>query len=310
MKRKLYIILLLLGFFISINNASALTCNSSVSDTDVNNNTTVVNIKIEINPSALSGINLDQYDFNDVRADIPIEVYDALDEAVQIYCNNCTGPVDDADANGYHLVYGSYFSVAVTEAVVNFAQYTASENFQLQDQYAFKSRFFEHSNNGTTCPDIKFSDHLGQKYVYFTDDATGTDDDFISGDEGGSEPGVNQPADDMLIEGFSLCENSRVLKVFQVIGYIIFIAKIVIPLLLIIFGSIDFAKAIISSDDKMIKDAGMSLAKRFVAAIIVFFIPTILNLLLSLVYNIDDVRTQFLDCTTCLLEPSSCDTEE
>ena len=310
MKKIFYGIFILLVFFVNYSSISALTCHFSVETKDLSyaNKTVIVNIKFVVNPSALNGINLDDYDFNDFGADIPMEVYDALDEAVKIYCDNCQSSSEE-DADGYHLVPGDHLTVSESEEVINFAQYSASENYMLYDKFAFKSRYIKYSNNGTTCPNIKFSDFGGKKYIYFVEDATDGPDDFVTGGESG-KPSVNQPTDDMVIQGFDFCQNSNVLKVFKVFGYIIFVAKILIPLLLIIFGSVDFAKAIISSDDKMIKDAGMSLAKRFIAGIIVFFIPTILNFLLSLVYNIDDVRTKFSSCTTCLLEPNSCETGE
>lgn len=105
-------------------------------------------------------------------------------------------------------------------------------------------------------------------------------------------------------ETWDVCERKEVLAVLRVVGYIIYVAKIVIPLLLIILGSIDFAKAIIANDEKAIKNAGGALVRRFVAAVIVFLIPTILNLLLGLVNNIDSVKKTFNNCTNCIFNPT------
>ncbi|HIU11419.1 MAG TPA: hypothetical protein IAB65_01830 [Candidatus Onthocola stercorigallinarum] len=104
-------------------------------------------------------------------------------------------------------------------------------------------------------------------------------------------------------EAWDVCERSEVLTVLRVVGYIIYVAKIVIPLLLIIFGSIDFAKAIIANDEKAIKTAGGALVRRFIAAVVVFLIPTILNLLLGLVDNIESIKGTFSDCTNCIFNP-------
>lgn len=113
------------------------------------------------------------------------------------------------------------------------------------------------------------------------------------------------------IQEFNFCERSEVLKVLRVLGYVIYVAKLVIPLLLIIFGSIDFGKAVLSSDDKAIKEAGGTLVRRFIAAVIVFLLPTILNLLLDLVYNYESFKENesFKKCTECIFnpnEPTSC----
>lgn len=56
-----------------------------------------------------------------------------------------------------------------------------------------------------------------------------------------------------------------------------------IPILLIIFGSLDLGKAVMSQDDKEIKGATGKLIKRAIAAAVVFFIPFIVNLVMSLI---------------------------
>lgn len=56
-----------------------------------------------------------------------------------------------------------------------------------------------------------------------------------------------------------------------------------IPILLILFGSIDLGKAVMSQDDKEIKGATSKLIKRAIAAAVVFFIPFIVNLVMTLI---------------------------
>ena len=60
------------------------------------------------------------------------------------------------------------------------------------------------------------------------------------------------------------------------------IIQIGIPIILIVMGSIDLGKAVLSSDDKEIKGATGKLIKRAVAAVAVFFIATIVSLLMGL----------------------------
>ncbi len=110
----------------------------------------------------------------------------------------------------------------------------------------------------------------------------------------------------LAVEAFEPCQEEDVLKVLRVVGYIIYVAKIVIPLLLIVMGSIDFGKAVIASDDKAMKDAGGTLLRRFIAAVIIFLLPTILNLLLGLVDNIEsfDPDGNFANCTECIFDPN------
>lgn len=58
--------------------------------------------------------------------------------------------------------------------------------------------------------------------------------------------------------------------------------KIIVPLLVIGLSSYDFIKAITAKDDKDIKKAFQTLLKRLVYAIVLFFLPVLLNFLLDL----------------------------
>lgn len=71
-----------------------------------------------------------------------------------------------------------------------------------------------------------------------------------------------------------------------------------IPILLIVFGSIDLGKAVMSSDDKEIKGATGKLIKRIIAGIVVFFIPFLVNLVMSLIGKSGTVEgnTNWVSC--------------
>lgn len=60
------------------------------------------------------------------------------------------------------------------------------------------------------------------------------------------------------------------------------IIQIGIPILLIVMGSIDLGRAVISQDDKEIKGATSKLIKRAIAAVAVFFVTTIVSLLMNM----------------------------
>lgn len=60
------------------------------------------------------------------------------------------------------------------------------------------------------------------------------------------------------------------------------IFQIGIPIILIVMGTIDLGKAVLSSDDKEIKAGTGRLIKRAIAAIFVFFIATIVSLVMGL----------------------------
>jgi len=76
--------------------------------------------------------------------------------------------------------------------------------------------------------------------------------------------------------------------IVSLIKGILKIVQIAIPIMLIVWGSIDLGKAVMSSDEKEIKGATSKLIKRAIAAVVVFFIPFIVNLVMSLVATNSD----------------------
>lgn len=91
--------------------------------------------------------------------------------------------------------------------------------------------------------------------------------------------------------------------VFTTLGWVFFILKIIIPIMLIVFGSIDVGKAVIASKDDEIKKSVKTLAVRAIAGIIIFLVPTILNFAVKLIDNSDVYNGTFWDCTKCMLDP-------
>lgn len=104
----------------------------------------------------------------------------------------------------------------------------------------------------------------------------------------------------------NFCEESGVQRAFQILGYALFILKIIIPIIIIIFGIIDFAKAIIASDDSAIKKSTTTLIKRVIAGVIIFLIPTIIYFAFELIdgYSSDD--STYYKCINCMTNPTKC----
>ena len=108
------------------------------------------------------------------------------------------------------------------------------------------------------------------------------------------------------MEFLSFCSDSA--KLWKLIGRVMLVFKIVIPLLLIIFGMIDLGKAVIASDEKAIKAATNSIIRRLIAAVVIFFIPTIVSAIFGLVDSFSDTDEGYKICRTCITKPGSCDT--
>lgn len=64
------------------------------------------------------------------------------------------------------------------------------------------------------------------------------------------------------------------------------IIKIAVPILVIVLCSVDIARAVIAQDDKAVKEALSSSIKRIIIGVVVFFVPTLINVLLDFAGNI------------------------
>lgn len=108
------------------------------------------------------------------------------------------------------------------------------------------------------------------------------------------------------IEEINICSSENTtLKVFQVIGYILFILKILVPIIIIVLGVIEFGKAALSGDEKANTTSFKTLMMRIITGVTIFFIPTILDFALSLVQGTKDAASKYDVCTTCMLDPFS-----
>lgn len=93
----------------------------------------------------------------------------------------------------------------------------------------------------------------------------------------------------------------------QFIGYLLLIFKVVIPVVIIVLGAIDFGKAVVADKDDEIKKSAKTLLIRAISGVCIFFIPNIVLWIFSLIngYNDQQKAATFSTCQTCLLNPMS-----
>ncbi len=102
------------------------------------------------------------------------------------------------------------------------------------------------------------------------------------------------------------CEQEGVITVFRFGGYALFIAKILVPLLIIIMGTIDVAKAMVANSSDDLQKNIKVLVKRVIAGVVIFFIPTMVATAFGLIENYAGVELKFRQCTNCLLRTGNC----
>lgn len=93
----------------------------------------------------------------------------------------------------------------------------------------------------------------------------------------------------------SFCIPSRIVTL---VHSAIVLIQIVVPVLLIIFGMLDLGKAVIASKEDEIKKGQKTFISRLIAAIIVFFVITVVRLVLNLAVDTSDSadNTNIINC--------------
>lgn len=104
------------------------------------------------------------------------------------------------------------------------------------------------------------------------------------------------------------CDEKSIKTVMRLFGYILLIAKFIVPLIIIGYGTFDVAKSVIDKDEKSLTKQLKQLGIRVLTGVAVFFIPNIVHFFFS---TTDDIvnSSQYQSCADCLLKPNSCNVE-
>ena len=82
------------------------------------------------------------------------------------------------------------------------------------------------------------------------------------------------------------------------VSYAILIIKIAVPIILVIFGMMDLMKAVIASKEDEIKKGQQTFIKRLIAAVIVFIVIQIVQIIVKFVSSND---TSVSNCFNCFI---------
>lgn len=108
---------------------------------------------------------------------------------------------------------------------------------------------------------------------------------------------------------FQICntsKNPQLVASFKLVGIFITIVKIIVPVILIIMGSIDMSKAVVSKDNDAIQKSLIVFLKRSAAGVLVFLAPNIILGIFHLVDGMDNFDSAYKTCVDCILGSSSC----
>ncbi len=110
---------------------------------------------------------------------------------------------------------------------------------------------------------------------------------------------INVYADEYVAQNF--CQDFS--KTLQLISVFLLIIRLCVPIFIIIVGSMDIYKTVTSGKTDDLKKNLLTLGKRLVIGLIVFFIPTIVRLVVN---SLGEDNADYQICINCIDNPSKC----
>ena len=92
--------------------------------------------------------------------------------------------------------------------------------------------------------------------------------------------------------------------IWALIGTVVFWIQIAIPVILILLGTIDLAKAVMAGDDKKVKEAQSAFIKRLIYGAAVFFVVLIVRVVFGAIGEASGTTNK--TCFNCVANRGSC----
>ncbi len=233
---------------------------------------------------------------NDLDSNKEIKTFKLYDSDIK---NVETAPPDDPNS-GYSCSYYLDDKLAVV-ADVNPSGEVTVDGFSSEYTYS-KYQFDDSKFNNSTCPaelwvcyPYKVAGSLNSINVSTSEDPSAANtycvnryfkiiykDTNLSGDEYVDVDKIITPTDDIndaLADG---CNSLKNTKTYKIINKIFFWIQIAAPIMVVIFGVLDFTKAMVASDNDAMKKAQSTFIKRIIVAAIIILLPVIMNLVITL----------------------------
>lgn len=106
----------------------------------------------------------------------------------------------------------------------------------------------------------------------------------------------------------NLCDSPSILRTFKMVYIFLYLAKIIVPLIIIIVGMKDLGSVVINGKDDELKKNWSQLVRRIIAGLIIFFIPSIINYVFTLTSKYQETANAFTSCSVCLTSGEECNT--
>ena len=97
-------------------------------------------------------------------------------------------------------------------------------------------------------------------------------------------------------------------RILRIVGIVVWGIKVVVPIILIVVGMMDLAKAVTEKSEDKIKEAQQKLVKRAIAAVLVFLVVSLVGVVMKIVG--DDSYSECMGCITSPFNSEECIIED
>lgn len=128
----------------------------------------------------------------------------------------------------------------------------------------------------------------------------------------GSEEEVKHPSNEVHETQVSditlgkVCINDNLKTPLKYVGWLLSAVKLIVPIIIIALGVMDFMKAVASQKQEELSKAIKTILLRVIAGIIIFLVPAIIHFLFTLVDDWAPFDSAYSECTKCLVNPKNC----
>ena len=104
--------------------------------------------------------------------------------------------------------------------------------------------------------------------------------------------------------GDDFCLQPETMTASRVLGYFIIVAKIFVPLLIIVWGTFDFVKIVTAGTQDSLKKEATKFGIRVLIGIFIFFVPTLIDVAFESFVYYRVVSDDYANCEKCIFHPS------
>ena len=103
--------------------------------------------------------------------------------------------------------------------------------------------------------------------------------------------------------GDKFCEQPETIKASRLLGFFVILVKVLVPMIIIIWGILDFAKVVTQGTTDSLKKEAITFGIRVLLGIFIFFVPSIISAAFDAFMYFKSAGQEYNKCAQCIFHP-------